>query len=170
MSTIKKRALQLRNRFPLSFVTMVVFIGCDTRPSSFETPPPNSQVVRHTTERATPVKPPEHATSPPAREQRPPPTPTAATSAYARDIRRICFSEQFSGALEQPESARPILVAQWLGANIESDRGRSFLATLARSKPSSKPGVLDKESKRTGLSECPLARTWEKPPASNDTQ
>lgn len=54
-------------------------------------------------------------------------------------------------------------IAQWLGANIESQEGRQFLAELGKaSDPKAKAALLTATAKRHGLDECLLARTWEK--------
>jgi len=82
---------------------------------------------------------------------------------YRRDVDRICNSEAQSGALELEEGARAMHVAQWLGANIESQDGREFLASLSRADPKGKASLLMQESQRLGLGECALAKAWSGP-------
>lgn len=87
-------------------------------------------------------------------------TRPAATTPYGRDVERICYCQEHSGALERPEAERTLIVARWLGANLESDQGRDFLAEVSRSSPADKVVLLDREALSAGLPGCPLARTW----------
>jgi hypothetical protein len=82
------------------------------------------------------------------------------TTPFARDVERICYCQEHSGALERPEGERTLIIAQWLGANLESDKGRDFLAEVARVAPAEKVTLLDREALSAGLPGCPLARTW----------
>jgi len=83
-----------------------------------------------------------------------------AQTPYARDIDKICHAEERSGALEQPESQRGLVVAQWLGGNLESDGARTFLVRLAQADPAGKTALLEAESRALGMSGCPLAASW----------
>lgn len=83
-----------------------------------------------------------------------------AQTPYARDIDKICHAEERSGALEQPESQRGLVVAQWLGGNIESDGARAFLVRLVQADPARKTALLETESRALGITGCPLARSW----------
>ena len=85
---------------------------------------------------------------------------TGPASPYVQDMDRICNSEERSGALEQPEGARAVAVAQWLGNNIQTAEAREFLVTLARTGPEDKAALIEKEAARAGLSDCPLVRRW----------
>lgn len=80
--------------------------------------------------------------------------------AYGRDVDRICHSLQYSGAEERPEGERAIAVAQWLGVNIETDEGRSFMVRVSQATPADKVKILASESRRLGLAECPLIHAW----------
>jgi hypothetical protein len=103
------------------------------------------------------------------------PSPTATPSplpapnmdeAYGRDVERVCFAERLSGALERPAAERMIVVADWLGRVIETEKGRAFLAEFARVEPADKPAFLDRAAREVGLAQCPLAATWSKANAS----
>lgn len=83
-------------------------------------------------------------------------------SPLGRDVDRICNAVVQSGAAEQPEGSRQLLVAQWLGSSIESQDGRSFLAGLARVEGAAKADALEAKAKEVGLSSCPLAAEWRK--------
>jgi hypothetical protein len=79
-----------------------------------------------------------------------------------RDVDRICNALVQSGAAEQPAGSRQMLVAQWLGSNIESQDGRDFLAGLARHQGAAKADALEAKAKDVGLAGCPLAAQWRK--------
>jgi hypothetical protein len=102
--------------------------------------------------------------TPPASQES---APQALPSPYARDVERICYCQERSGALDRPEAERVIVVAQWLGANLESKEGRTFLAEVSRVPPAEKVIILDREAHGLGLPGCPLARTWAAEPASS---
>lgn len=84
--------------------------------------------------------------------------------AYSRDIDRICHVERHSGADQDETAARPIIAAEWLGRNLETQAARDFLATVARLDPAAKPAALRAEAKRTGVAGCPTAAAWEQAP------
>lgn len=79
---------------------------------------------------------------------------------YAGDIDRICNVVAYSGALDDPSASLIVATAQWLGANLRTDDGRAFLATLQPLSGAAKADALDAEAKRTGLASCPLADRW----------
>jgi hypothetical protein len=81
-------------------------------------------------------------------------------SRYGRDIERLCNAEAESGALEEAEEARQIIVAKWLGANIETPEGHAFLAKIQPLAAGDKAAALDREAQKVGLAGCPLARRW----------
>lgn len=72
----------------------------------------------------------------------------------------ICNSEERSGALEYPEGQRAMVVAQWLGSNVETEEGRAFLVRLAKTPPADKAALLQQEAVRNHLPSCPLALSW----------
>jgi hypothetical protein len=82
------------------------------------------------------------------------------TTPYAQDIQKICDAERLSGALEQPEGARQMAIAQWLGPAIETDEARTFLASLAQVTGAAKGDRLRDEARRVGLDDCALAASW----------
>ena len=79
---------------------------------------------------------------------------------YARDLDRICHSEERSGALEKPAGERSMTVAFWLANNIESQEGRDFLARFSQSDAAGKVALLESETRRLGPAECPLIARW----------
>jgi hypothetical protein len=88
------------------------------------------------------------------------PPASGPTSPYGQDLGRLCHSEERSGALDHPEAQRSMVVAQWLGNNIQTEEGRAFLVRLARTPPAEKAALLKAEAARSGLSDCPLAKSW----------
>lgn len=90
-----------------------------------------------------------------------PPAPAAdSVSPYVQELTHICNSEERSGALEYPEGQRSMVVAQWLGDNVQTEQGRAFLVRLAKTPPAEKAAVLQQEAAQSGLPSCPLARSW----------
>lgn len=92
--------------------------------------------------------------------------PASEDTPYAREVGDICAGEERSGALEQPENQRAIVLAQWLGTRVHSDEGRALLARLSRAAPAEKASILRAEAARVGLDACPLAGSWGGAPAS----
>jgi hypothetical protein len=89
-----------------------------------------------------------------------PAVPAGIDPEYAAAVADICFGQERSGALEQDESQRAMVVAQWLGTRIRTQQGRDFLASLAPADPGQKVALLQTESRKVGLSECPLMVSW----------
>jgi hypothetical protein len=85
------------------------------------------------------------------------PPPSAA---YARDIERVCNAERDSGAVDQPEEARQIIVAKWLGAQLETAEVHQLLARIQPMAGPAKGAALDAEARKVGLADCPVARRW----------
>lgn len=83
-----------------------------------------------------------------------------ATARFRAEVADVCFAEERSGALDQPEDQRLIVVAQWLGTRIHSQQGRDFLAAVARASPAEKAALLQAEAARAGLASCPLVQSW----------
>ncbi len=86
--------------------------------------------------------------------------------AYARDVDRFCFAERHAGALDIETTARGMVVADWLGKNLETAEARSFLLSLQKLSATDKAKRLRSESQRAKLEDCPTAAAWEKAAAS----
>jgi hypothetical protein len=86
--------------------------------------------------------------------------PPGVDARYQAEVADICFAEERSGALQQDESQRLMIVAQWLGTRIGTQQGRDFLAGIARAAPAEKVTLLQAESRRVGLASCPLVQSW----------
>jgi hypothetical protein len=89
-----------------------------------------------------------------------PAVPAGVDPEYAADIADICFGQERAGALEHDESQRAMVVAQWLGTRIRTQQGRDFLAAVARVEPGQKVTLLQAESRKVGIDECPLVVSW----------
>lgn len=100
----------------------------------------------------------------------PPPAPTAAAPQVAdgawratplgRDLDRICNVIERSGAAALPEGEQVMATLEWLPANIESESGREFLASIAQLEGDAKADALEAGARRVGLSDCPTAGLW----------
>ena len=92
-----------------------------------------------------------------------PAVPAGVDPEYAADIADICFGQERAGALEHDESQRAMVVAQWLGTRIRTQQGRDFLAAVARAEPGQKVTLLQAESRKVGMDQCPLVVSWGAP-------
>jgi hypothetical protein len=81
-------------------------------------------------------------------------------AAYVRDIERVCDARRLADVESQPGANPQLVVAQWLGANLETEEARGLLARLAGMQGAAKIAALDGEAKRVGRGECALAREW----------
>jgi hypothetical protein len=88
------------------------------------------------------------------------PTPKVSNDPYAQDIGRLCNAEKLSGADQQPEEARSMHIAQWLGGAIETQEGLDFLASIAPLQGAAKGDRLRDEARRVGVGACALAASW----------
>ena len=88
--------------------------------------------------------------------------PVERGSAYAKDVDKLCNALTLSGAMDQPEEARQLTVAKWLGANLETSEVHTFLVKLQGLAPADKVAALDAEAKKVGLAGCPLSKAWQK--------
>ncbi len=82
--------------------------------------------------------------------------------AYARDVDRFCFAERHAGALDIETTARGMVVADWLGKNLETAEARKFLLSLQKLSATEKAKRLRSEGQRAKLADCPTAAAWEK--------
>lgn len=83
----------------------------------------------------------------------------AVPAPYRRDIERVCDVVARSGAEHDPS---PILVmAEWLGANLETTEGHDFLVAFQGTPDDAKAKLLLDEARRVGLSGCALAAKWQ---------
>jgi len=87
---------------------------------------------------------------------------TEADAAYLRDVDRFCYAEKHAGALEIETTDRTIIVADWLGRNLETTKARSFLASLQPLSAAEKARRLRAEQKVAKLAGCPTADAWDK--------
>ena len=94
--------------------------------------------------------------------------PAANTEAdYAKDIDALCNSMVNSGASEQPDGARQLMVAQYLGKAIQTDAAHNFLVGIQPLQGAAKSEALNAEATRVGLHGCPLANEWQ-PGSTNE--
>ena len=138
-------------RFAVLLVASLA-IACQSQPPAADTDPP----AKNTPGEGSAVEPQAAAPT----QAAPKPSVDPAGPDYAGDIDRICNAETRSGASEMEEGARPVTVAQWLGANIQTGEGRQFLVTLAKTRPADKSKMLLAESTKVGLKACALAKAW----------
>jgi hypothetical protein len=83
---------------------------------------------------------------------------------YAADIEKICNVVARSGGDKEVGADRNYLIATWLGANLETPESRKFLARIQPLVGEQKATAIEAEATRVGLTECPLANEWRKPP------
>jgi hypothetical protein len=127
-------------RLPL--VAAIALAACQ---SGSAAPPPSKQPAAGPTRPAPPV-----------------PAVVEPGSAYAKDVDKLCNALTLSGAMDQPEEARQLTVAKWLGANLETSEVHTFLVKLQGLAPADKVTALNAEAKKVGLDGCALSKAWEK--------
>ncbi|MBS1121513.1 MAG: mucin-associated surface protein [Deltaproteobacteria bacterium] len=90
--------------------------------------------------------------------------PTRTDGPYAGDIEKLCNVVVRSGGDKEVGADRNFLIATWLGANLETPESRKFLARIQPLVGEQKATAIEAEAKRVGLTGCPLADEWRKPP------
>jgi hypothetical protein len=81
-------------------------------------------------------------------------------SAYASDIRKLCNVMKLSGADVAKDPQKPLLTAQWLGANIQTKEAHQFMIKIQELDGEARAKAYEDESKKLGIDECPLASEW----------
>jgi hypothetical protein len=81
---------------------------------------------------------------------------------YGRDMEKVCNAMKESGAAEQPEETRMIMIARWLGKNLETNKMHAFLVKIQPLAPDEKAAAFEAEARSVGLADCPIAREWTK--------
>jgi len=100
-----------------------------------------------------------------------PPQPTAQATgagsgaAYASDLEKLCDVVVRAGVADVDPNDRTYVVATWLAANLQTQEARKFLARIQPLVGEAKAVALETEAARVGLTGCPLAAEWRKPPA-----
>jgi len=80
---------------------------------------------------------------------------------YARDVARLCDAVAQSGAgSNEFDGDRKVLIATWLGKNLETQEMRNFLVSLQQMTPAQKHDALVAEGARGGVAHCALADEW----------
>jgi hypothetical protein len=82
------------------------------------------------------------------------------TSTYAQDIARLCDAIRLSGASDKHGQERQLVVAMWLGKNLETPEAHDFLVRIQPLEGSAKASALEDEARRVGHANCPLADLW----------
>jgi len=86
--------------------------------------------------------------------------PAAVPAAYRQDIDNLCDAVARSGAAARPAAEHPLLIAQWLGANLTTDEAHQFLVKIQPLEGEPKAAALEAEATRIGLPGCALAGVW----------
>jgi hypothetical protein len=82
---------------------------------------------------------------------------------YTKDIENLCDSVVRSGADKEEATARQLLIANWLAANLKTEDSRTFLVHIQPMVGNAKAKALEDEANRLGLKGCPLAAEWKTP-------
>jgi hypothetical protein len=85
---------------------------------------------------------------------------TPANGAYTRDVGKLCDSIQLAGAADKDSQEKTLLVAKWLGKNLETPDAHEFLVRIQPLEGSAKADALDTEARRVGYAHCALADAW----------
>jgi hypothetical protein len=90
-------------------------------------------------------------------------TAAPAAEPYRSDIENLCDAVSRSGADQRPDGDRTLLIAQWLGAHIQTQDAREYLARIQPLVGEAKAAALEAEARRVGLTGCALASEWRVP-------
>lgn len=93
--------------------------------------------------------------------------PSSVVPAYRQDIENLCDAVARSGAAQRPASEHPLLIAQWLGANLTTEDAHRFLVKIQPLRGATKADALEAEAARVGLTGCALAAVWRTPEAAS---
>jgi hypothetical protein len=86
--------------------------------------------------------------------------PAPAVGLYTRDIGRLCDVVQLAGVTDKHGDERTLLVAMWLGKNLETPEAHDFLVRIQPLEGAAKATALDDEARRVGYAHCALADEW----------
>jgi hypothetical protein len=81
-------------------------------------------------------------------------------SPYASDIRKLCNVMTLSGAGSATERQKPLLTAQWLGANIQTKEAHDFMIKVRELDGEARAKAYEDEAKKVGIDDCPIASEW----------
>ena len=81
-------------------------------------------------------------------------------SPYAGDIRKLCNVMKLSGADVAKDPQKPLLTAQWLGANIQTKEAHEFMIKIQELEGEQRAKAYEEEAKKVGLDDCPIATEW----------
>jgi hypothetical protein len=93
------------------------------------------------------------------------PTPARVLAPYTSDIENLCDAVVRSGADQLPAGERPLAIAQWLGAHLQTDDAHQYLVKIQPLEGEAKAVALEAEAQRIGLPGCALAAEWRTPSA-----
>jgi len=82
---------------------------------------------------------------------------------YRDDIARLCDVVVRSGADQMPPGERALPIASWLGAHLETQEARDYVARIQPLTGEPKAAALDAEARRVGLAGCALSAEWRTP-------
>lgn len=101
-------------------------------------------------------------------ESKPAPAATATTPSLmatltATEAEDLCNAVERSGALADVEENRNYLIADWLGRQIVSETGRTWMADFARlgQDRAARRAALDQLVRTHRLPGCPLVAMWQ---------
>jgi hypothetical protein len=90
-------------------------------------------------------------------------TAAPVSAPYRSDIENLCDAVVRSGADQRPSGEHPLLIARWLGTQIQTQEAREYLARIQPLVGESKAAALENEARRVGLPGCTLAAEWRTP-------
>jgi hypothetical protein len=88
------------------------------------------------------------------------PAATAVPAAYRADIENLCDAMVRSGATQRPADEHTLVVATWLGSNLQTEEAHQYLVQIQPLTGDAKAAALEAEAQRVGLARCALADVW----------
>ena len=82
------------------------------------------------------------------------PAPARVPAPYTSDIENLCDAVVRSGADQLPAGERPLAIAQWLGAHLQTDDAHQYLVKIQPLEGEAKAAALEAEAQRIGLPGC----------------
>ena len=77
-------------------------------------------------------------------------------TAYQKDVEKICHAIEHADAVGLPKHDQALMVAKYLGANLESKEGRELSIKISKSGGKERVDLLSKASQKIGLAKCDL--------------
>jgi hypothetical protein len=81
----------------------------------------------------------------------------AAPDLYKQDLDALCNAgTRAPGASAAAKEAKPKIIADWLAAQLKTDKARELMRTMGTIAPPDRPAIIRKELDGQGIKACPF--------------